>query len=52
MLSKLLLDEESSQVRQLPRAGDTEDGELDQGPAYDAGVCGFGLIAEFSFAFL
>ena len=39
-------------MRELPRACDTQDGELDEGPAHDAGVCGFGLIAEFGFTLL
>jgi hypothetical protein len=39
-------------MRQLPRAGDTENGELDQGPSDDTSVCGFGLVAELGFAFL
>lgn len=51
-LSKLLLDEECSQMRQLPCASDTENSELDKCPADNAGVCVFGLIAELSFTFL
>jgi hypothetical protein len=39
-------------VRELPRACDTQDGELDERPAHDAGVGGFGLIAEFGFTLL
>jgi hypothetical protein len=51
-LYKLLLDEECSQVRQLPRASDTKDGKLDQCPSNDAGVGALGLVAELSFALL
>ena len=51
-LSKLLLDEEGAEVGELPRAGYTQDGELDERPADDAGVGGFGLIAEFGFTLL
>jgi hypothetical protein len=51
-LGKLLLDEEGAQMRQLPCAGDTENDELDDGPANDAGICGLGLVAELGFAFL
>lgn len=51
-LSKLLLDEEGAQVGELPRAGYTQDGELDERPAHDAGVGCFGLVAEFGFALL
>jgi hypothetical protein len=39
-------------MRQLPCAGDTENDELDDGPADDAGICSFGLVAELGFAFL
>lgn len=52
ILSKLLLDEEGAQMRQLPDAGDTENNELDKCPANDARVCVFGLVAEFGFALL
>ena len=51
-LYKLLLDEERSQVRQLPRASDTKDGKLDQCPSNDAGVGALGLVAELGFALL
>jgi hypothetical protein len=51
-LGKLLLDEECPQMRQLPYASDTENDELDEGPANDAGVCVFGLVAELGFALL
>jgi hypothetical protein len=51
-LRKLLLDEEGAQVGELPCAGDTQYDELDNGPANDACVCGFGLVAEFGFTFL
>lgn len=49
---QLLLDEECAQVSELPRASDAKDGELDQSPSDDAGVCAFGLVAEFGFALL
>ena len=52
VLRKLLLDEKGPQVGQLPCASDTENGELNKSPADNAGVCGFGLISELSFAFL
>lgn len=39
-------------MRQLPCAGDTQDGELDERPAHDAGVGGFGLIAELGLTLL
>lgn len=39
-------------MRELPGASDAEDDELDQDPADDARVGGFGLITEFGFAFL
>jgi hypothetical protein len=51
-LNKLLLDEESAQMRQLPRASDAEDSKLDQSPSDDAGVCALGLVAELGFALL
>ena len=51
-LSKLLLDEEGAQVRQLPRAGDAQHGELDERPAHDARVGRLGLVAELGFALL
>jgi hypothetical protein len=51
-LYKLLLDEESAQMCQLPRASDTKDSKLDQSPSDDAGVCALGLIAELGFALL
>lgn len=50
ILCKLLLDEEVFQVGKLPRAGDSENCELDENPADDAGICGFRLVSEFSFA--
>ena len=52
ILCKLLLDEEVFQVGKLPRAGDSENCELDENPADDAGICGFRLVSEFSFALL
>ncbi|KAF2706165.1 hypothetical protein K504DRAFT_536421 [Pleomassaria siparia CBS 279.74] len=33
----------------VPGAGDTEDGELDERPPYDASVGVLGLVAEFGF---
>lgn len=39
-------------MRELPGTSDTEDDELDHGPAYDTSVGGFGLISEFRFSFL
>lgn len=51
-LGKLLLDEEGAQMRQLPCASNTKDNELDDGPANNAGIRGFGLVAELGFAFL
>lgn len=52
LLRKLLLDEKGPQVRELPCASDTKDSKLDKSPADNTGVCGFGLISEFSLAFL
>jgi hypothetical protein len=49
---QLLLDEERTQVRELPRARGREDGYLDEGPAHDAGVGCLGLVAEFGLTFL
>jgi hypothetical protein len=51
-LSKLLLDEKRAQVRKLPCASNTENDELDNGPANDACVCGFRLVAELGLTFL
>lgn len=39
-------------MRQLPGAGSREDDELDDGPADDARVGGFGLVTEFGLTFL
>ena len=39
-------------MRQLPRAGDAQDDELDEGPAHDARVGGLGLVAELGLALL
>ena len=52
ILSKLLLDEERAQMRQLPDAGDTKDNELDKCPANDARVRVLGLVTEFGLALL
>lgn len=51
-LCELLLDEERSKVGELPGASDAEGGELDEHPADDTTVGGFGLISELGFAFL
>lgn len=45
-------DEESPQVRQLQRACNTKNSDLDQGPSYDARICQFGLVSEFGLTFL
>lgn len=50
--SKLLLDEKSTKMRQLPGTSDTENSQLNQGPANDTGISGLGLIAEFGLTFL
>ena len=39
-------------MRQLPRAGDTQDGELDQNPADDTGIGRLGLVPELGLSFL
>lgn len=39
-------------MRKLPCASNSQDDELDERPADDARVGGFGLVAEFGFAFL
>lgn len=49
---ELLLDEEGSQMWQLPCASDPNDDELDNDPANDPGISGFGLVSEVGFAFL
>lgn len=51
-LRKFLLDEEGSQVRELPRAGGAQDDELDDHPPHDAGVGGLGLVSELGFPLL
>ncbi len=51
-LRKLLLDEEGPQMRQLPCASDTEDGQLDHHPPHDTAVGGLGLVTELGLAFL
>jgi hypothetical protein len=47
-----LLDEEGSEVGELPGAGNAEGGELDKHPANYTAVGGFGLISEFGLTFL
>lgn len=39
-------------MRQLPGTGRRQDGQLDHGPADDAGVGGLGLVAELGLALL
>ena len=51
-LGKFLFDEEGSQMRELPRASDAENGQLDQHPPHDTAVGGFGLVTELSLTFL
>lgn len=51
-LSELLLDEEGSEMRELPGAGDAEDDKLDDDPADDTGVCRLGLISELGLSLL
>jgi hypothetical protein len=50
--SQFLLDEEGSQMRQLPSASHAQHNELDERPAHDLGVGGFTLVSEFGFSFL
>lgn len=50
-LRQLLLDEEGTQMRQLPDAGTAENDELDNHPANDTGVGGLGLVSELGLAF-
>lgn len=49
---KLLLDEEGPQMRQLPRAGDTQDGHLDERPPHNTRVGRLGLVAELGLTLL
>lgn len=51
-LSELLLDEEGSEMRELPGAGDAKDDKLDDDPADDTGVCRLGLISELGLSLL
>lgn len=49
---EFLLDEEGTQVCELPGACNAQNDELHERPSYDAGVDRLGLIAEFNFSFL
>lgn len=49
---QLLLDEESSQMTQLPSTSHTQNTELYQSPSHYTGVGRFGLVAELSFSLL
>jgi hypothetical protein len=51
-LGKLLLDEECSQMRQLPDTSDAKDSQLHQRPSHDTGVGVFGLVTELGLTFL
>jgi hypothetical protein len=51
-LGELLLDEEGSEVRQLPCAGNSQHSELDQDPADDTVVGELGLISELGLTLL
>ena len=51
-LRQLLLDEEGPQVGELPCTGNSQNNELDECPADDAGVSGLGLVAELGFTLL
>jgi hypothetical protein len=51
-LSQFLLDEEGSQMRQLPSAGHAQHDELNERPAHDLGVGGFTLVSKLGFSFL
>lgn len=50
--SKLLLNKERTQMRELPSAGGAEDDELNDDPSNDAGVGRLGLISEFGLSLL
>lgn len=50
--SQLLLNEEITEMRQLPSASSGENDELDNTPPDDTRIGSLGLIAEFSLAFL
>lgn len=50
--SELLLDEERPQMGQLPSTRPSQNHQLDHHPSHDTGVCGLGLVSEFSFSFL
>jgi len=39
-------------MRELPGAGGGQHSHLNQGPAHDAGVGGFGLVTELGLTFL
>jgi len=51
-LSQFLLDEEGSQMRQLPCTGNTQDTQLNQRPAHDLCICRLALVTELGFPFL
>ena len=52
ILCKLLLDEEASEMGQLPGASHTKHTELDECPAHYSRIRGFGLISKLCFTFL
>ena len=51
-LSELLLDEERTQMGELPGACAPQDSQLDEDPADDSAVGRLGLISELGFTFL
>jgi hypothetical protein len=51
-LGQLLLDEEGSEMRELPGASDAKHNELNNDPSNNAGVCRLGLISELGLSLL
>lgn len=51
-LSELLLDEERTQMGELPGACAPQDSQLNEDPADDSAVCRLGLISELCFTLL
>jgi hypothetical protein len=51
-LGQLLLNEEGSEMRKLPGAGNAKNNELNDDPSNNTGVCRLGLISELGLSFL
>lgn len=52
ILRELLLNEEGSQVGELPCTGSAQNDNLNQHPSNDTSIGGFGLVSELGLAFL